>query len=205
MNLSYNEGSRNYQDHYDTRRLADRIDERLVTEVIDDDDRAFIERRDMLFLATADAHGRPQCSYKGGAPGFVHVLDERTIAFPNYDGNGMFLSAGNALENPNVGVLFIDFEERKRLRLNGIAEHLPEHPLLAEWPEAQFLWRIRTTEVFPNCPRYIHRYRLEEHSRFVPKAECRTPVPAWKRRAWSNDALAADDPAYADDAEVLEN
>jgi predicted pyridoxine 5'-phosphate oxidase superfamily flavin-nucleotide-binding protein len=205
VNLSYNAASRRYQDRYDTRRLADRIDERLVSDVIDDDDRAFIERRDMLFLATADAQGRPQCSYKGGAPGFVRVLDEHTIAFPNYDGNGMFLSAGNALENPHVGVLFIDFEERKRLRLNGVAEHLAEHPLLAEWPEAQFLWCIRATEVFPNCPRYIHRYRLEERSRFVPRAECRTPVPAWKRREWANDALAADDPAYARDAEIFEN
>ena len=204
MSLEYNEGSRSYQDRYDTRRLADRIDERLVHDLIDDHDRAFIERCDMLFIATADAEGRPQCSYKGGDPGFVRVLDERTIAFPNYDGNGMFLTAGNALVNPHVGVLFIDFEQRKRMRLNGIAEHVDDDPLLLEWPEAQFLWRIRATEVFPNCPRYIHHYTLVEHSRFVPKTECRTPVPAWKRRAWANDALAADDPAYGDDAEVLE-
>jgi uncharacterized protein len=204
VNLSYNAGSRRYQDRYDTRRLADRIDERIVGDDIDDDDRAFIERCDMLFLATADAEGRPQCSYKGGEPGFVRVLDERTIAFPNYDGNGMYLSAGNALVNSHVGLLFIDFEARKRLRMNGIAEHLTEHALLAEWPEAQFLWHVRATEVFPNCPRYIHHYRLVERSRFVPKAECRTPVPAWKRREWANDALAADDPAYADDAEVFE-
>jgi uncharacterized protein len=201
---NYNEGSRRYQDQFDTRRLADRIDERLVSDVIDDDDRAFIERSDMLFLATADPEGRPQCSYKGGDPGFVHVLDEHTIAFPNYDGNGMFLSAGNAFVNPHVGLLFINFEERKRMRLNGVAEHLAEHPLLAEWPEAQFLWRVRATEVFPNCPRYIHRYQLVERSRFVPKSNCRTPVPAWKRREWANDALATDDPANVQDAEVLE-
>lgn len=204
MTLYYNEGSRRYQDEYDTRRLADRIDERLVTDAIDDEDRAFIERCDMLFLATADAHGRPQCSYKGGDPGFVRVLDEHTIVFPNYDGNGMFLSAGNALGNPHVGVLFIHFEERKRLRLNGTAEHLSDHPLLAVWPEAQFLWRVRATEVFPNCPRYVHHYRLVERSRFVPREACRTPVPAWKRREWANDALAAGDPAYADDADVVE-
>jgi uncharacterized protein len=191
----YNDGSRSYQDRFDTRRLADRIDERLVRDWIDDDDRAFIERCDMLFVATADADGRPQCSYKGGDAGFVHVLDERTIAFPNYDGNGMFLTAGNALVNPQVGLLFISFEERKRLRLNGVAEHVADDPLLASYPEAQFLWRVRASEVFPNCPRYIHHYRLVEHSRFVPRADCVTPVPDWKRRDWARDVLAADDPA----------
>jgi len=193
----FNEGSRGYQDRFDTRRLADRIDERLVRDWIDDDDRAFVERCDMLFLATADADGRPQCSYKGGEPGFVHVVDEHTIAFPNYDGNGMFLSAGNAVVNPHVGLLFISFEERKRMRLNGIAEHVSDDPLLAEFPEAQFLWRVRATEVFPNCPRYIHRYELVERSRFVPKTGCETPVPEWKQREWARDVLAADDPANA--------
>src|ERR687886_938236 len=129
----YHDGNRRLQDAFDTRRLADRIDERLVHETFDADDRAFVEARDMFFLATADAEGRPQCSYKGGDPGFVRVVDERTLAFPNYDGNGMFLSAGNALVNPHVGLLFISFEERKRLRLNGTAEHLDDHPLLAEY------------------------------------------------------------------------
>ncbi|MDX6566877.1 MAG: uncharacterized protein QOE10_2539 [Gaiellales bacterium] len=191
----FNEGSRGYQDRFDTRRLADRIDERLVRDWIDDDDRAFVERCDMLFLATADAAGRPQCSYKGGEPGFVRVVDKHTVAFPNYDGNGMFLSAGNALVNPHVGLLFISFEERKRMRLNGVAEHVDDDPLLAEFPEAQFLWRVRATEVFPNCPRYIHRYQLVERSRFVPKTGCDTPVPEWKQREWAHDVLAAGDPA----------
>ncbi|HEX7626314.1 MAG TPA: pyridoxamine 5'-phosphate oxidase family protein [Gaiellaceae bacterium] len=194
----FNEGSRRYQDRFDTRRLADRIDERLVRDWIDADDRAFIERCDMVFVATADAEGHPQCSYKGGDAGFVRVVDEHTVAFPNYDGNGMFLTAGNALVNPHVGLLFINFEERKRLRLNGVAEHSGDDPLLAEYPEAQFLWRVRATEVFPNCPRYIHHYELVERSRFVPKAECKTPVPEWKRRDWARDVLATDDPANAE-------
>lgn len=193
--MTYNEASRAYQDRFDTRRLADRIDERLVRETIDDDDRAFIERCDMLFIATADAEGFPSCSYKGGDPGFVRVVDERTIVFPNYDGNGMFLSAGNAVVNPHVGLLFISFEERKRLRLNGVAEHVDDDPLLADCPEAQFLWRVHAREVFPNCPRYIHHYRLVERSRFVPRAGCETPVPEWKRLAWAHDVLPASDPA----------
>jgi predicted pyridoxine 5'-phosphate oxidase superfamily flavin-nucleotide-binding protein len=201
----YHSGSRYFHDRFGTRRLADRIEERFFPRpVIDAADRAFIEGCDMFFLATADADGRPQCSYKGGEPGFVRVLDENTVAFPNYDGNGMYLSAGNVLVNPHVGLLFISFEQRKRMRLNGIAEHSEDDPLLAEYPEAQFLTRVRATEVFPNCPRYIHEYRLVERSRFVPKAECKTPVPAWKTREWAHDVLPADDRAYDPAAEIVE-
>ena len=199
----YHDGNRSHQARFDTRRLADRLEERLVRDRIDDGDRAFIEARDMFVLATADAEGRPQCSYKGGAPGFVRVLDEHTIAFPNYDGNGMYLSAGNAVLNPHVGILFVDFESRKRLRLNGVAAQTMEDPLMAEFPEAQFIWRVRATQVFPNCPRYIHEYRLVERSRFVPKSECKTPVPAWKTRPWASDVLPQNDPAKDPDAEVV--
>ncbi len=203
--MPYHEGSRRLQDRFDTRRLADRIDERIVHETIDEDDRAFIEGCDMFFIATSDADGQPQCSYKGGDPGFVRVLDERTIAFPVYDGNGMYLTAGNALVNPRVGLLFIDFERRRRLRLNGLASVADDDPLLAEYPEAQLVVRVAATEVFPNCPRYIHEYRLVQRSRFVPHEECRTPVPAWKRREWARDVLASDDPANEPGAEVVEH
>ena len=200
----YHGGSRSLQDRFDTRRIADRLEEKTVRDTIDEGDRAFIEARDMFFIATADAEGRPQSSYKGGDPGFVRVLDERTIAFPNYDGNGMYLTAGNMLVNPNVGLLFIDFEGRKRMRLNGIASVDENDPLLAEYPEAQFVIRVRATEVFPNCPRYIHEYKLVRRSRFVPKADGETPVPGWKMREWSNDALPKDDPAYDPGREVIE-
>lgn len=200
----YNDGSRSLQDRFDTRRLADRIDERIVHATIDDDDRAFIEACDMVFVATADAGGRPQCSYKGGDPGFVRVLDERTIAFPWYDGNGMYLTAGNLLVNPHVGLLFIDFEQRRRMRLNGTASVSEEDRLLAEYPEAQLIVRVEATEVFPNCPRYIHEYKLVRRSRFVPQEDCRTPVPAWKTRDWANDVLPGDDPAYGPDAEIVD-
>jgi len=198
----YHEGSRFWQDRFDTRRLADRIEERLVDDVIDDDDREFIERLDMFFLATADENGNPQCSYKGGEPGFVRVLDEHTIAFPNFDGNGMYLSMGNALRNPQVGLLFVDFERQRRLRLNGVASIDAHDPVLTDYPEAQFIVRVRATQVFPNCPRYIHKLQLVERSRFVPKEACETPVPEWKRRDWSRDVLAAGDPAR--DAPPLE-
>ena len=199
MDDLYHDGNRVLQDRFDTRRLADRIEERLVHDTIDEDDRAFIERMDMFFIATADEHGQPNCSYKGGDPGFVRVVDERTIAFPLYDGNGMYLTAGNVLENAQVGLLFIDWERRKRMRLNGVASIDPDDPLLPEFPRAQMVVRVRATQVFPNCPRYIHRMQLVERSRFVPKADCEPPVPAWKRREWSRDALPAGDPARAPD------
>jgi predicted pyridoxine 5'-phosphate oxidase superfamily flavin-nucleotide-binding protein len=191
----YHDGNRSLQDRFDTRRLADRIEERIVHDSIDEDDRAFIEARDMFFLATADADGKPQCSYKGGAPGFVRVLDEQTIAFPSFDGNGMYLSLGNLTENAQVGLLFVDFEGQKRMRLNGTASIDTEDPLLPEYPRAQCVVRVRATEVFPNCPRYIHKYELVERSRFTPRADCEPPVPEWKRREWARDVLAANDPA----------
>ena len=149
----------------------------------------------MFFLATADAQGRPNCSYKGGDPGFVRVLDRTTLAFPNYDGNGMYLSMGNALENPNVGLLFIDFESQKRLRLNGAARIAPIAAAPVSFPEAQFVVIVTAREVFPNCPRYIHKLQLIERSRFVPRPAVPTPVPNWKRSEWARDVLPAGDPA----------
>jgi predicted pyridoxine 5'-phosphate oxidase superfamily flavin-nucleotide-binding protein len=198
MSSTYHDGHRLLQDRFDTRRLADRIDERLVDDTIGADDRAFIEGLDMFFLATADEQGRPNCSYKGGEPGFVRVLDEHTVAFPNYDGNGMYLSAGNVLANPNVGMLFLDFERGRRLRLNGVASVEEDGELLREYPEAQFVVRVRAREVFPNCPRYIHKYRLVERSSFVPEVGRPTPVANWKRSEWARGVLAADDPARAE-------
>jgi predicted pyridoxine 5'-phosphate oxidase superfamily flavin-nucleotide-binding protein len=195
MAEGFHPGSRTLQDRYDTRALADRIDTLLVSDTIDDGDRAFISQRDMFFLASADAEGRPTCSYKGGEPGFVRVLDERTVAFPNYDGNGMYLSMGNTLVNPNVGMLFIDFEHGNRMRLEGVASIDLDDPLTADYHEAQFVVRVRARAVFPNCPRYIHRYQLVRRSSFVPQVDSPTPVPDWKRSDWAYDALPANDPA----------
>jgi uncharacterized protein len=199
----YHDGSRELQDRFDTRRLADRIEERIVHDQIDDGDRAFIEARDMFFIATTDEDGQPQSSYKGGEPGFVRVLDETTIAFPLYDGNGMYLTAGNLMTTKKVGLLFIDFEGRKRMRLNGIASVADDDPLLAEFPEAQLIVRVAATEVFPNCPRYIHEYKLIKRSRFVPKRECETPVPQWKQSEWAHDVLPENDPANDPSREVI--
>lgn len=195
MTSMFHASSRTLQDQFDTRRIADRIESRLVKGEIDDGSRRFIESVDMFFLATADDQGRPNCSYKGGAPGFVRVLDAHTIAFPNYDGNGMYLSMGNVGLNAHVGLLFIDFERGSRMRLNGTASIDDGDALLSEYPEAQFIVRVRAREVFPNCPRYIHKLKPVEASHFVPRAGCETPVPGWKRSEWARDALPEKDPA----------
>jgi predicted pyridoxine 5'-phosphate oxidase superfamily flavin-nucleotide-binding protein len=191
--MFYNEDNRYFQDRFDTRRLADRLEERLVVPTIDEEDKQFIESRDMFFMATVDSRGYPNCSYKGGDPGLVRVLDERTIAFPNYDGNGMYLSMGNIRQNAQVGLLFINWEDPHRLRLNGEATIDPEDPLVKEYPEAQFIVRVHVREVFPNCGRYIHRMKLVERSKFVPHAKAQTPVPDWKRKYV--DVLPGKDPA----------
>ncbi|MEP6871722.1 MAG: pyridoxamine 5'-phosphate oxidase family protein [Anaerolineaceae bacterium] len=180
MSYTYHGGERELQERFDSTRLADKLNERVVHDTISDGDRDFIGRMDMFFLASVSAEGNVDCSYKGGEPGFVKVLDDRTVAFPNYDGNGMFMSAGNILTNPKVGMLFIDWENQWRMRLNGTASIDFTDPLQSEWPEAMFVVRVRAEEVFPNCPRYIHKMQLVERSGFVPKAECQTPEPDWK-------------------------
>src|SRR5438477_171699 len=180
----YHDKGRELQDRFDTRRLADRIEDRIVRDHIDDDDRAFIEARDMFFIATVDADGQPQSSYKGGEPGFVRVLDGRTIAFPVYDGNGMYLTAGNLLQTGKVGLLFIDFEGRKRLRLNGVASVDDDDPLRGEYPEAQLVVRVAAHETPPALLEPEARALLLQRTRHLagppPAGEgtgCELPAP----------------------------
>jgi predicted pyridoxine 5'-phosphate oxidase superfamily flavin-nucleotide-binding protein len=185
----YLPAARALQDQFDTRRLADRLADVTVHGRFTPEDRAFLERLDMFFLATVDALGQPTCSYKGGDPGFVTIVDDRTIAFPNYDGNGMYLSMGNVDTTRRVGLLFVDFEHQRRLRVDGTAELLHDDPLLARYPEAQFVVRVRAERIYPNCPRYIHKYQLVERSAFVPRVGISTPVPGWKQTDWARDVL----------------
>lgn len=203
MSDIYHEGNRQLQDQFDTRRLADRLDDAIVQDSIMPSDKDFIERLDMFFIATVDDRGHANCSYKAGDPGFVRVLDEHTLAFPNYDGNGMYLTMGNILTTRQVGLLFIDFENQKRMRLNGEATISRDDALMKNYPEAQFIVRVRAREVFANCPRYIHKMKLVQRSRFVPKQECPTPVPGWKKGEWVADTLPENDPARDDTREVI--
>jgi predicted pyridoxine 5'-phosphate oxidase superfamily flavin-nucleotide-binding protein len=191
----YDVNHRNLQRQFDTERLADRIEQRLFRTALTDEDRAFVERLDLFFLATVNARGEPSCSYKGGDPGFVRVLDAKTLVFPSYDGNGMYLSMGNVAANGQVGMLFIDLSSPKRLRVNGTARIEPASFVTPPYAEAQFVVVVSVREVFPNCPRYIHKYALVERSKFVPHAGCDTPIAGWKQMDWAVDVLPQSDPA----------
>ncbi len=186
---AYHDGSRQLQDQFDSRRIADRLEQVNTHTTFGDRDRAFIEATPMFFLATADSEGRPDCSYKGGMPGFVRVTDEHTLAFPDYDGNGMFRSLGNISVNPHVGLLFLNFEKPSRLRVNGIATLHTDDPLLSEFIGAQLIVRVRAERIFPNCPRYIHIMKLEKYSVYAPKPNHVPPEPGWKKQAEFCDAL----------------
>lgn len=191
----YGEGSRALQDRFDTRRLADRIEDRLAHDRLSHEDRRFVESLDMLFLATVDRSGQPTCSYKGGDPGFVRVLDDSTLAFPSYDGNGMFLSLGNVADTAAVGLLFVDLTTGRRLRIHGLASIDDDETLRASWVGAQLVVRVAVTRVFPNCPRYVHLHERAERSPYVPAAGTEPPVPEWKKSAWACDVLPEGDPA----------
>ena len=179
--ILYHDGNRHLQDEFDSRRISDRLEEKLARQAFTPDDKAFIESAIYFFLATADAEGRPDCSFKGGPAGFVRVTAPDELAFPDYDGNGMFKSLGNLLVNANVGLLFIDMHERsRRLRVNGTATVSREDPLLSRTAGAQMIVRVRARAIFPNCPRYIPKLQLVEPSVYVPQPG-RDPVePAWK-------------------------
>ena len=185
----YGNGARTLQDRFDSRRLADRLEQVTLRRAFTDEDRAFIARAPMFFLATADADGRPDCSYKGGLPGFVHVVDDTTLAFPSYDGNGQFRSLGNLLSNPHVGMLFIDFDAPKRIRINGLASIDDSDPLRTQYPDADLVVRVRAEAIFPNCPRYIHKMQLTELSAYAPRPNYQPPVPAWKQMDAFRDYL----------------
>jgi predicted pyridoxine 5'-phosphate oxidase superfamily flavin-nucleotide-binding protein len=177
----YGKSHRALQDEFETRKLADSVEQAVVRTTIADEDAAFIHARDMFFLSTVDHSGRPTVSYKGGDPGFVKVLNPTTLVFPSYDGNGMFYSMGNLDASPEIGMLFIDFVNPDRRRLQGRATLERDHPLKATYPEADLLVQVTLSEMWVNCPRYIHRHEKLAASEFVPRAGVETPMAPWKR------------------------
>jgi len=181
MDAFYHNEQRALQARFQTGRMADLLEQVIVHTEVQEAERAFIESRDMFFLATVDASSQPTCSYKGGDPGFVKVVEPGTIAFPSYDGNGMFLSLGNIRATAGVGLLFIDFETPHRLRVQGTASVAEQDPLLAEYPGADLVVRVAVSSVFVNCSRYVHKYQRIRASRYVPRAQCDTPFAEWKR------------------------
>jgi len=177
----YHDGNRQLQDQFGSRALADRLADKVARTEFTDDDKAFIEGLPYFFLATADAGGRPDCSFKGGAPGFVRVTGPSELTFPDYDGNGMFKSLGNIVENAHVGLLFIAmYGSPKRLRMNGTAKVSGDDPLMDEAVGAQLIVRVSAEAIFPNCPRYIPTFEFVEPSVYAPRAGADPVEPAWK-------------------------
>jgi predicted pyridoxine 5'-phosphate oxidase superfamily flavin-nucleotide-binding protein len=185
------------QDRFETRKLADRVHDFIVAPQISDEHRGFIETRDLFFLTTIDHRGYPTVSHKGGPAGFVRVADSSTLAFPSYDGNGMFLSMGNISANDKVGMLFIDFETPHRIRVHGRATVAAGDPLLSDFPGAELVVRVAVTELWINCPRYIHRYQRIDTSPYVPGLGISPPPPQWKRIDGLQDVLPARDAGIA--------
>jgi predicted pyridoxine 5'-phosphate oxidase superfamily flavin-nucleotide-binding protein len=195
--MLYHDGNRQLQDQFGSRALADRLEDKLARSEFSDDDKAFIESLPYFFLATADAQGRPDCSFKGGAPGFVRVAGPGELAFPDYDGNGMFKSLGNVLANENVGLLFIALHGGpKRLRVNGIATVSRDDPLMASAVGAQLIVRVQAQAIFPNCPRYIPTFELVEPSVYAPRAGVDPPEPAWKGFDLFKDVVPPRQPTF---------
>lgn len=186
------------QEVFLTQELANRVQQSIVVHEFGDEHKAFIEGRDMFFLTTIDHRGYPTCSYKGGNPGFVKVLDKTTLAFPSYDGNGMFLSMGNLSANNKIGMLFIDFETPHRIRVHGEAELIHEGALLESFPAAELVVLVKLTEVFVNCPRYIHPYQRVGTSKYTPQPGKPARLPAWKRIMGLVDALPERDREVAE-------
>src|SRR5712671_5287751 len=174
--IMYHDGNRRLQDQFDSRRISDRLEEKLTRTQFTPNDKVFIESVPYFFLATADAEGRPDCSYKGGPAGFVRITGPSELAFPDYDGNGMFKSLGNILVNPSIGMLFIAMHGKpQRVRVNGEAKVSDRDPLLVQTVGAQLIVRVVVRAIFPNCPRYIPSMQLIEPSIYAPRTGCDAP------------------------------
>jgi uncharacterized protein len=200
MSRLYGNQHRALQDEFQSRNLADRIEMIAVKTEITDMEKGFIESRDMFFLTTIDHKGRPTVSYKGGDSGFVRVLDAQTIAFPSYDGNGMYLSMGNIAGNAEIGILFIDFEKPFRMRLQGQARVTKDPQALAMFKEAELVVAVKLHELWMNCPRYVHRFQKVSPSRYVPRGETETPLCEWKRIDGLQDVIRPKDMAAVEKA-----
>ena len=170
------------QKRFDTEALAAAELQVIVHDALSAADRGFIGQAEMFWLATVDPQGAPTVSFKGGAPGFVKMPDDKTLLFPCFDGNGMFFSMGNIAETSQVGLLFMDFIRPHRLRVQGKAQLRDSPAIVGLWPGAQFAVQVAITAPITNCPRYIPRMQRVEGSRYVPDVKTGAqPIAGWKR------------------------
>ena len=184
----YSDAQRQLQDTIASRGLADALSATIVKPEISEH-REFIESRDFFFLSTVNAAGEPTVSYKGGGVGVVTVIDDKTLIFPSYDGNGMFMSMGNIAETAKIGMLFINFETPHRVRVQATAALTTDAEHLAHFPGADFVVCATVDAAFLNCGRYIHKHERVATSRYVPDDDGAAPLPAWKRIDVMQDML----------------
>ena len=185
----YSDHHRKLQDQFDSRALADTLEMATVLPHLDDAAKEFIEARAFFFLSTVNHEGHPTVSHKGGAPGFVRVLDPTTIVFPSYDGNGMFLSMGNIAGDGRIGLLFIDFNTPHRVRAHATAVLVTDGPLVDSYPGADLVVRATITESFVNCPRYITKQASSVPTSHVPDENGQAPLAEWKKIDLLQDVL----------------
>ncbi len=187
----YHDRMRDLQDRYEGRAVADRLAANRRRAQFNDADREFIESSPFFFLATSTPHS-VDCSFKGGQPGFVRVMGENVVAWPDYDGNRMYRSLGNIACNPRVGLLFIRMDGKlynnaARLRINGHAEIDESAAAITGMPGAKRLVRVTADHIFTNCPRYIPKLSFEEPSVYVPREGYKPPDPPWKSMPFVKD------------------
>jgi hypothetical protein len=188
----YGDGSRALQDEFDTRRLADRLQELTIHAELTDDDVELIRSQSTVWISTVDADGWPDVSYKGGDVGFVLVPTATELRIPCYDGNGMMRTMGNVADTGRVALLFVDVDRPWRIRIHGAARVSTDRADVAEFHGAIAVIVVTVARAFPNCGRYIHQGAISE---FVPRDGHVPPTPEWKTYDVLNDALPANDPA----------
>ncbi|NOT15013.1 MAG: pyridoxamine 5'-phosphate oxidase family protein [Methylotenera sp.] len=203
MSRLYGEQHRKLQDTFNTRSMADRVEELVCRTEFDEGAICFMQSVEMFFLSTIDHQGRPTVSYKGGDAGFVKVLDNTTLIFPSYDGNGMFFSMGNISTNAQVGLLFISFETPNRLRVQGTASISQDPTLLTHYKEAEFVVTVKLSEFWVNCPRYIPKMQKVRDSRYVPREHCETPLAGWKQLNLVQDVISTEDVKKAEKTGII--
>lgn len=164
------EGERYVQAVMGSTERADRFYRDQMLDHLNPMMREFIARQEMLFIATADARGECDSSFRAGPPGFVHVIDEWTLVYPEYRGNGVFASAGNVIQNPHIGLMFLDFQhDRIGLHVNGrvkimederLRPHIPDLPLpQTPGQRAQMWMMVQVEEAYIHCRKHIPHLR----------------------------------------------
>ena len=176
--ITFSDETKGIQDRFGCGKLAEKMVQHVFYKEFTDKDRAFISNAMFFFLATTDTKGQPQCSYKGGGKGFVKITGASELVFPFYEGNGMYLSAGNIAAMGKIGLLFVDFEGQTRLRVNGVATIDDNHAMNNDVEAAQLVVRVAVSNIHPNCSRNVHKMEMVETSSYTPKSDAENVVAA---------------------------